>query len=273
MNAAKSKWMAATAMCIAISMLAGCGNVSKSVAKDGSGAASIAFPDAKDAHPAGGTFPNLDSLRLIGPGMTKAQLQQLIGPPHFNEGVWGVREWDYLFNFRKDNQVVVCEYKVLFDESKIARSFYWSPASCAALLERAKPIVNAPAPVMEPVWLSADALFDFDSDHLKPAGRERLSGLLQQLRSASETQDIRVAGYTDRIGSDSYNLSLSRRRAEAMRDYLVAHGIPASAIHVDGRGKADPVVECAQSQRRSDLIACLAPNRRVELSSEAKPKP
>ncbi|MGC1547054.1 MAG: OmpA family protein [Rhodanobacter sp.] len=270
MNAAMSKWMVATALCVVASALAGCGTVSRHVAKDGSGAESIVFPDAKAARPKDGTFPSLDNLRLIGSGMTKAQIQSLIGPPHFNEGVWGVREWDYLFNFRKDHEVVACQYKVLFDTDKIARSFYWSPASCAAMLEQAKPVVIAPSP-MKPVRLSADALFDFNSSHLKPAGRDRLAELLQQLRSASQVQDLRVIGYTDRIGSDSYNLLLSRRRAEAASDYLIGHGISASDIKVEGRGKVDPVKECPDSESRKDLIACLAPNRRVEISGFAKP--
>jgi outer membrane protein OmpA-like peptidoglycan-associated protein len=50
----------------------------------------------------------------------------------------------------------------------------------------------------------------------------------------------------------------------------VQGGVPADAIQVEGRGKADPVVQCPK-QARAKLIACLAPNRRVELSGIAKP--
>src|SRR3546814_7157598 len=64
------------------------------------GAGAPVFPDLATATFAGGTYPNVDNLRAIAPGMTKDQLYDLIGRPHFHEGVFGVREWNYLFNFR-----------------------------------------------------------------------------------------------------------------------------------------------------------------------------
>jgi outer membrane protein OmpA-like peptidoglycan-associated protein len=233
MRAVNTKWMIAMLLPVALSMLAGC---------------------------------------RIQPGTTKAPIQNLLGPPHFNEGVWAVREWDYLFNFRQNGGVITCEYKVLFDHDHVAHSIYWSPDSCAALLAPPPMAVQeAPPPVLkEPLRLSADALFDFNRAELKPEGREQLSGLLQQLRAASQVEQLRITGYTDRIGSDSYNLALSQRRAESVRDYLAANGVPADAMQVEGRGKADPVAECPDGGRRADLIACLAPNRRVEISGIAK---
>ena len=70
---------------------------------------------------------------------------------------------------------------------------------------------------------------------------------------------------TDRIGTDEYNLNLSQERAEAVSNYLVEQGVPASVMHSEGRGKADPVVQCEPGSS-ADVIACLAPNRRVEIS-------
>ena len=54
--------------------------------------------------------PNIESLRAVGPGVTKDQLYYLLGRPHFREGYAGVREWDYLFHFRVDGKVVTCQY-------------------------------------------------------------------------------------------------------------------------------------------------------------------
>src|SRR5690606_19614465 len=54
------------------------------------------FPDPARAHPAGGTYVSLDGLRQYAPGMNKRQLYALLGTPHFGEGMWGVREWNYL---------------------------------------------------------------------------------------------------------------------------------------------------------------------------------
>ena len=75
---------------------------------------------------------------------------------------------------------------------------------------------------------------------------------------------INVIGHSDRIGNDKANLALSTRRAEAVRDYLVARGVQAGLITAVGRGSIEPVVECT-AERGEALVACLAPNRRVEV--------
>jgi outer membrane protein OmpA-like peptidoglycan-associated protein len=75
----------------------------------------------------------------------------------------------------------------------------------------------APAPLPEqPLRLSADALFGFDSAVLSAEGQQAVQGILAQVREAAGAVD-RVTGYTDRIGSASYNQALSQRRAEAVR--------------------------------------------------------
>lgn len=250
--------------------LAACGNVSRDVAKDGHGAGELVWPatDSVTAMHKGGTFPNLTNLRQVRAGLNKQQLSDLIGYPHFSEGVWGVREWNYVFNFRKpgSDDVTVCQYKVLFDDDKLARSFYWKPESCAALLDEPAPAAPAaqPAPDKSRV-LSADALFDFDKATLTPPGRRALDDLAADLRDQdSQWHAVRIAGYTDRLGSEAYNQALSQRRADAVMNYLVAQGVPAGRIRAEGHGAQDPVKDCPDGPR-TQLIACLAPNRRVEV--------
>jgi outer membrane protein OmpA-like peptidoglycan-associated protein len=233
----------------------------------------VAFPDPKRASLKEGLFVDLDNLRLFARGMSKRQLYTLLGAPHFGEGMWGVREWNYLFNFRSNpgGDYFTCQFQVQFDGKGIAQAGYWKPQSCAALLQPPAPPAPPPRPAPmpnEPVRLSADALFGFDSAVLTDAGRDSVAALLQQVQGASQTQTIQVLGYTDRIGSDSYNMLLSQRRADAVRDALVQGGVPAAAIVAEGRGKSDPLVQCAQGDRQA-VIACLAPNRRVEISGRA----
>jgi outer membrane protein OmpA-like peptidoglycan-associated protein len=238
----------------------------------------VAFPDPKRASLKDGLFVDLDNLRLFARGMSKRQLYTLLGAPHFGEGMWGVREWNYLFNFRSTpgGDYFTCQFQVHFDSKGIAQAGYWKPQACAALLQPpappAPPPPPRPAPMpSEPVRLSADALFGFDSAVLTDAGRRSVEALLQQVRAASQTQTIQVLGYTDRIGSDSYNMLLSQRRADAVRDALVQGGVPAAAIIAEGRGKSDPLVQCTQGDRQA-VIACLAPNRRVEIAGLAQPR-
>lgn len=272
----KMKLLCAAVLAGSALALGGCGTVSEHVAKNGESAQKIVFPEPGDAVVKGGTFPSIAALRRVGPGMTRDQLYQMFGPPHFHEG-FHTREWDYLFNFRtgEGNQYVTCEFKVLFNKQHIAESYYWKPASCADLIHP-KPVVQAPPPPppaplpAKPIRLSADTLFAFDKWQLTPAGDQALDALVAQIKSASQVENIMVTGYTDRIGSDAYNLKLSKKRANAVRDYLVAQGVPADAITTQGMGEADPVVACKHPPAGT-LIACLAPNRRVEISGQARP--
>jgi outer membrane protein OmpA-like peptidoglycan-associated protein len=106
--------------------------------------------------------------------------------------------------------------------------------------------------------LGEDALkFDFDKSDIKPENREllaRIAGIL--LTSPDYT--ISVNGHTDDVGTDEYNMGLSERRAQAVYDYLVKAGLPASRMTVKGWGKSKPLVEGTSEEAR-------AKNRRVEL--------
>ncbi|NID16512.1 OmpA family protein [Luteibacter yeojuensis] len=250
--------------------LAACGSYSRDVAKDGRSAGQLEWPAPRNMPSLhkGGTFPNLDNLRLIKAGVDKHQISELIGFPHFDEGVWGVREWNYLFNFRKagSDDVVQCQYKILFDQDKLARSFYWMPASCAAFLDVAKPAAAAVAEDMpQRITLAADALFAFDKSELTTEGKQAVTDLGAKLRAhMAQIQGIRVTGYTDRLGSHAYNQPLSERRARAVMDALVTDGVPRTKILAEGLGERDPVKDCPNGARE-ELVACLAPNRRVEV--------
>ncbi|MGE6333235.1 OmpA family protein [Stenotrophomonas sp. NPDC077659] len=264
----------AAALVLAAGLLASCR--SHAPAADGpTEAATVAFPEASRASLKEGIYPDIADLRRFAPGMSKRQLYTLLGTPHFNEGMWGVREWDYLFNFRtaQGAEYFTCQFQVRFDSKGIAQGGYWKPASCAAVLDPPRPpSPPAPAPLPEqPLRLSADALFAFDSAVLSAEGQQAVQGVLAQVREASQVQSIQVVGYTDRIGSASYNKQLSQRRAEAVRQALVQGGVPAASISAEGRGAAEPLVQCGQGSRRA-LIACLAPNRRVQIAGVAHPR-
>ena len=243
----------------AILALAGCAS---------SGASQSGFPDVSRAHPAGGTYVNLDGLRQYSEGMSKDQLYRLLGTPHFSEGMWGVRQWNYVFNLRPSLGAapLTCQFQVHFDAAGMATGHAWQPTSCGALLQPppAAPSPPPPAPLSKaPLRLSADALFAFDSAQLSSGGHQSLDNALEG--KLDGVRELTVVGYTDRIGSAQYNLDLSRQRAESVRQYLIQRGVAAGSIQAEGRGMAEPIVQCDQRQRQA-LLACLAPNRRVEIS-------
>jgi len=123
---------------VATGVLAGCGTryVSRDISPEGV-AGEVVFPDPAYAVLVGGTMPDLDALRAIGSGVTKDQLYQALGRPHFREGLVGVREWDYLFQFRTADGPVSCQYKVIFDSEYRGQSFHWLPAYCLQSIEAA----------------------------------------------------------------------------------------------------------------------------------------
>jgi outer membrane protein OmpA-like peptidoglycan-associated protein len=99
--------------------------------------------------------------------------------------------------------------------------------------------------------------FDFDKANIRsdsvPILREAASTLKE-----NPSISVIVEGHTDSVGSDAYNLKLSHRRADAVRNYLVAHGVSASRIRTEGYGESQPVASNETADGR-------AQNRRVEL--------
>ncbi|WP_308431506.1 OmpA family protein [Chitinilyticum piscinae] len=145
----------------------------------------------------------------------------------------------------------------------------------AAKVEEKKPEVKQPETVVtsKKFVLKSDVLFDFNKSTLKPAGKDALDKLVEEVKGMAGTKDgaAVVVGYTDRIGSDKYNQALSEKRANTVRDYLVAKGAPADKMTVEGRGEANPVTgdTCNSikdsKKTRAKLVECLAPDRRVEI--------
>jgi OmpA-OmpF porin, OOP family len=129
--------------------------------------------------------------------------------------------------------------------------------------------VPVEAPVLaKPVSLAADALFDFDSAKLKPEGERMVAVVAQQIRdSHAKVNVLRVDGYTDRFGSVAHNKKLSLQRAQTVVKALQDQGVVADRFDVVGRGSADAVKFCPGSKATADVVACLAPNRRVQISA------
>lgn len=144
-----------------------------------------------------------------------------------------------------------------------------APVAAAAPMPKPEPMAVAAAPAARRVSYSAESLFGFDSSTVRPEGRAALDAFAAELDGTTYV-NIGVEGYTDRIGSTAYNQSLSVRRADAVKAYLVDSGrIEAARITTSGKGEAMPhtkAADCDAGDRRSTaLVACLQPDRRVEI--------
>ncbi|MCK9901701.1 OmpA family protein [Frankia sp. Cpl3] len=101
--------------------------------------------------------------------------------------------------------------------------------------------------------VSADYLFDADSDVLRPEAATALAGIVPQIREHDGR--VQVVGYSDGLGATEHNLELSRRRASAVQAYLAGQAIPASLLEVLARGEqgaADNVADA--SRRRVEIV-------------------
>ena len=274
-----------SALCFAALLAGGCASPSYTVTPEmqARAASENPAPPKDDDFPAPGSakwqqgaFPSLDALRTMRTGMGKDQVRELLGFPHFSEGLGGVREWNYIFHFRTGAgpEYLTCQYMVRFNADVLTNGMYWKGPGCADLLRPprtvATPVATAqPAAPAARTTLGADGLFRFDGRSLSdllPEGRRRLEALASDIKSSSTAvESIRITGHTDRLGTTAYNQALSLARAETVRDYLAQAGVPAQAIQVQGKGESEPKVQCAQTAKRAGLIDCLAPNRRVEI--------
>jgi OOP family OmpA-OmpF porin len=221
------------------------------------------FPEPSRAWISKGTFVNRENLRQMNVDMPPQQIIALIGHPHFNEGL-GLSTWNYIFNFRTGSgtEFVTCQYQVQFKDKRSV-ALLWRDPECANYI---KPIGENQT---QPLTLNADGLFTFAKSglaDLQAPGRARLAELVLSLKKGFSTvRSIGIVGYTDRIGSADGNMALSVARANTVKQYMVDQGIDGRLIQTSGMGAGKPIVFC-QGVANPSVIACLAPNRRVEIS-------
>lgn len=107
------------------------------------------------------------------------------------------------------------------------------------------------------VTFDSGILFDFDSDAVRGNARSNLDALAANINKYGDS-DLMIVGHTDATGSDTYNMGLSRRRANAARNYLRSQGVgrPITAL---GRGEDEPIASNDTDEGRGQ-------NRRVEVA-------
>jgi outer membrane protein OmpA-like peptidoglycan-associated protein len=107
------------------------------------------------------------------------------------------------------------------------------------------------------IQLPGAILFDFDSSAIRPDADRALNDVAQVIK-AYAARPVRIEGHTDSIATDDYNLSLSKRRAQSVMDWLASHGIERTRLASFGFGETKPVAS-------NDDPAGRQKNRRVEV--------
>lgn len=146
------------------------------------------------------------------------------------------------------------------DAQGVATPGVGAPAALPAATAAA-PVATASPPAVATVArpsLSLLIQFDFDSVRVRPESRQALANLAQALQSpALAGSRFAVEGHTDAKGSADYNLKLSQRRAEAVRDYLGSQGVATARLTSAGLGDtelANPDAPFAAENRRVRIV-------------------
>ncbi len=157
---------------------------------------------------------------------------------------------------------------------------YVTPVAVAPMVQESAPrqvvVAPLPLPAVAPpqsrrVSYTAESFFSFDLAELRPAGMSALDTLAGELVGTRYDQ-ITVQGHADRIGSTAYNQALSLARAEAVKSYLVNSGrLDGTRIATTGMSESEPVTlpDACKGATSPALIACLQPDRRVEIEVTA----
>lgn len=128
----------------------------------------------------------------------------------------------------------------------------------------------APSPPKAEEPVTATVLFDYNRSEVRPGEAPKLDELAAKIKGRSFDR-LDAVGHADRIGSDSYNLGLSKRRADAVRAYLVGKGVDAGRIRTEAKGESESVTGEAcknmgpERRKNQKLVECLQRDRRVEV--------
>lgn len=217
------------------------------------------FPSPLKAWMREGVFVAPTDVRLIKTGMTKRQVRSLLGAPHFNEGFFGVRTWNYILNFHDEvgPGYRSCQFQLQFDREMRVASTIWNSNDCSDNLVQRTGYANSRG--IEPAPIQRERLsigFEFGSAELTPAAATLLRDFVKAHDGATR---IDIVGHTDSAGSQRYNDALSLARADAVAQALAGLGVARGNLQISGRGERDPALRTADNvrepaNRRSDVV-------------------
>lgn len=137
-------------------------------------------------------------------------------------------------------------------------------------------IESAPTPALKEDNLLASTLFKFNQSVLLKTGKTELNDLAKSIQLLDAVQTVEIIGHTDRLGEAEHNEALASKRAKAVRDYLQSQAkLHHLHFEVQSRGGLIPTGKtehCTEALAHQALIACLSPDRRVEINVYGKSK-
>ncbi len=146
---------------------------------------------------------------------------------------------------------------------------------CGTAAPAAKPVAAAPrpAPVVAAPVVSREnrtVYFDFNKSIINASEAAKLDELASIINASSSITDVAIHGYTDQIGTASYNDALATKRVAAVKAYLDGKSRLKADGDVRGLGKSSPDAACDGIKNRAQKIRCMSKERRVEIEFNAQ---
>ncbi|MDP3856783.1 MAG: outer membrane protein assembly factor BamE [Stagnimonas sp.] len=257
-------------------LLAGC--ATPRLAPDAHG---VSFPARESSYRHQGVVLLPEAARQVWTGMDKDQVRQILGNPHFTEGLFFVKDWNYLITLlTPQGDRLDCQLQLQFDDAGKVTLTHWQTEPCSAAASR--PALVAASEPLAPVAATSTPASGSESLSLHgllfPFARSTLEDLpakdldrLEQFASGIGARVHRVLGITihghsDRVGPPERREQRSLSRAQAVAEVFVRHGIDRQRITIVARSATEPLVSCPEGMPYPQLLGCLAPDRRVTIA-------